>query len=475
MEPRIYGIETEYGISSASADGAVTPFDAEESARELFLPLVARGRTTNMFLPNGGRIYLDVGAHPEYATAECDNLWDLLAQDRAGVELFAEMVEQADTNLAKRGIDARLHLFRNNYDSAGNSFGCHENYLIRRGRNFRAVADALITFFVTRQIVCGAGHVLLETDQIEGPEAGGSAEPQAPRYCFSARAEEMWDAVSAATTRARPIINTRDEPLADASSYRRLHVIVGDSNMAEPTTALKVGSTELLLEAVHRGVDLTDLTLEDPITAIRDISRDLTGQLALPMADGSQRSAVEIQQTILDRVLATIQVGELTELQAYLLNLWQRTIVAVASGDWGSINTEIDFAIKKRLLDGYMSRTGATLEDPRVARLLLSFHDITGAGLQRRLERAGLMLRLTSEEQVQQAISTPPATTRARLRGAVIKAAEKNRRDLGVDWVHLRLEEGHQTIALQDPFATENAQVDQMIGTIEGSRPPLPA
>lgn len=473
MEPRIYGVETEYGISSASSDGATTPFDAEESARELFLPAVARGRTTNMFLPNGGRIYLDVGAHPEYATAECDNLWDLLAQDRAGVQILAEMAEGANAGLAERGVDARLHLFRNNYDSAGHSFGCHENYLVRRGRNFRAVADALIAFFVTRQIVSGAGEVLTQTSHGDGAEDAPEAQAE-PQYCFSARAEEMWDAVSAATTRARPIINTRDEPLADAGSYRRLHVIVGDSNMAEPTTALKVGATELLLEAIDRGVDLTDLALEDPIAAIRDISRDLTGKLQLPMADGTSRSAVQIQQAILDRVKGSIPAEELTELQVYVVDLWQRAITAVATGDWDTISTEIDFAIKKRLLDGYMARTGAALDDPRVARLLLSYHDITDGGLQDRLEEAGLMLRLTSKEQVTRAMSAPPSTTRAHLRGSVIRAAEENRRDLGVDWVHLRLEDGQQTIALQDPFATEDPRVDQMIATIERSRP-LPA
>lgn len=471
MEPRIYGVETEYGISCASADGGSIPLDAEESARELFAPLIRRGRSTNLFLGNGGRLYLDVGAHPEYATAECADLWDLLAQDRAGAQMLKDLATQADQSLAGRGIDGRIHLFRNNFDSVGNSFGCHENYLLRRRRDFREAADAMVAFFVTRQVIVGAGAIMA------GPDANAdtAGDDRPSQYGFSARADEVWDAISAATTRARPIINTRDEPLADAGSYRRMHVIVGDSNIAEPTTALKVGSTELLLTAVDRGVDLRDLALADPIAAIRGISRDLSGQDPLAMADGAVRSAVDVQQAILDRVMAVIEPDELSELQAYLVGLWQRTITAVRTGDWEPIATEIDFAIKKRLLDSYIERTGATLDDPRVARLLLSYHDITTTGLQDRLESAGVMLRLTSEVQVRSAMVLPPANTRAHLRGAVIRAAEEHRRDLGVDWVHLRLEEEHRSVALQDPFATTNDDVDRMIELIRQSGPTLPA
>lgn len=462
MEPRIYGVETEYGISCVSADGADAPLDAEESARELFAPLIRRGRSTNLFLANGGRLYLDVGAHPEYATAECADLWDLLAQDRAGAHMLVELADQADRSLAERQVDGRIHLFRNNMDSVGNSFGCHENYLLRRRRDFREVADALVAFFVTRQVIVGAGAILTDV----------GAEPQ---YGFSARADEVWDAISAATTRARPIINTRDEPLADAGAFRRMHVIVGDSNMAEPTTALKVGSTELLLTAVDRGIDLRDLALADPISAIRSVSRDLSGSRPLAMADGSFRSAVGIQREILRRVLAVIGSEELSELQVYLVQLWQRAIAAIESGDWGPIETEIDFAIKKRLVDSYVTRTGASLDDPRVARLILGYHDITDSGLRHRMERSGLMVRLTSDEQIAYAMNMPPATTRAWLRGAVIRAAEEHRRDLGVDWVHIRLEEEHRSIALQDPFATESDEVDRLLELINESGPVLPA
>ena len=461
MEKRIYGLETEYGITCAAPEGP-PPLDAEEAARQLFDPLVQRTRSTNVFLENGGRLYLDVGAHPEYATAECDNLWDLLAQDRAGADILAEMASAATAELAQRGVAGRIHLLRNNFDYEGNSFGCHENYLLRRRRDFREVADALVAYFVTRQIVTGSGDVKSDAD--------GTA-----RYCFSARADQMWDAVSAATTRSRPIINTRDEPLADAGSYRRMHVIVGDSNIAEPTTALKVGATELLLAAVDRGMQLSDLALADPIAAIRAITFDTAGELLLPMADGSQQTAVQLQREVRARVLRTIPEEELTDLQLYLVDLWGRALDAVESGDWSGIETEIDFAIKKKLLDQYVARSGADLDDPRVRRLLLSYHDVTDAGLRPRLEAAGAMARLTSQPQVASAVSVPPPTTRASLRGRVISAARRHRRDLGADWVHLRLEDGAHKVSLQDPFASEDPRVDDLVDVIERTSAPLPA
>lgn len=462
MERRIYGVETEYGITCASTTGKKPPLDAEEAARALFQPAVKRGHTTNMFLENGGRLYLDVGAHPEYATAECDNLWDLLAQDRAGMALLKDMLDTANTSLQSDGVEGKIHLFRNNFDSEGNSYGYHENYLLRRRRDFREVADALVAFFVTRQILTGAGDI--KTDEL------GEAQ-----YVFSARADQMWEAISAATTRARPIINTRDEPLADASEYRRMHVISADSNMAEPTTALKIGATELLLNALDRGLNLQDLALEDPIEAMRQINFDLTGQLQISMRNGKKLRAVDIQQTILDRVTSRLPTEDLTELQVYVVDLWARTIEAVRSEDWEPVSTEIDFAIKKKLLDQYVARSGASLDDPRVERLLLSYHDIGDGGLQRALEENGLMLRLTSPAQVERAKTNPPATTRAALRGKAIAAAQEHRRDLGADWVHLRLEDGSHSVALQDPFATQSDAVDALIDAINAAPPQIPA
>ena len=286
------------------------------------------------------------------------------------------------------------------------------------------------------------------------------------KYLISSRADRMQDAVSAATTRSRPIINTRDEPLGDASSYRRLHVIVGDTNVAEPTTALKVASADLVLGAVEQGVDLSDLELANPMEAIRVISKDLVGQAMLDLKDGRQMSAAQIQTEVLERVLKRTDTESLSELYSYLVDLWHRAITAYSNGDWSSIDTEIDYAIKKRLLDSYVARSGVSVSDPRVARLVLAYHDITDAGLAQKMEKSGLMRRLTTPEQVAGAVTTPPLSTRASLRGSVIQAARQARRDLGVDWVNLRLDGRGVQISLQDPFATEDPRVDDLVAMI---------
>lgn len=448
---RIFGVETEYGITCASTVGGEPPLDAESAAEKLFEPLVKAGGSTNMFLRNGGRLYLDVGAHPEYATAESSDLWDLLAQIRAGEEILADMAKETTSSLQASGINGRIHLFANNLDSSGNSFGCHENYLLRRRRDFREVADSLVTFFVTRQVVAGAGDVK------EG-------ENGAFHYVFSPRADQMHDALSSATTRARPIINTRDEPLSDSGSFRRMHVIVGDTNVSEPTTALKVGSTDLVLDAVERGMRFADLKLADPLKAIRDISNDTTGTVRVETVSGQMLTAVEIQRAIMGRALRSVDLETLSPLYRYVVDLWSRGLDAVESGDWTGVDRELDFAIKKKLLDSYTARTGAELGDPRVARLLLSYHDVTD-GLAPKMEAASLMVRLTSDEQVSAAKVTPPAT-RAHLRGQVVAAAKAAGRRLGVDWVNLRVEGMGSEVNLQDPFATEDPRVDSLLETL---------
>lgn len=462
MRRRVVGIETEYGLMAATDSGSASSMDAEHAARQLFDPLVRRGRSSNLFLRNGGRLYLDVGAHPEYATAECDRLEDLLAQDRAGSVILAELAAEADHSFAQIGAPDRLHLFRNNLDSRGNSCGCHENYLLHRRRDFRQVADALLSFFITRQILVGNGWIR--------KGAGGAA------LCFSQRAEQMWDGISSATTRTRPIINTRDEPLADSASYRRMHVIVGDTNVAEPTTALKIGMTQMLLQALEDGIHIGDLTLVDPMSAIREINKDLTGTVEVDLADGRTMTPVAIQREIRSRVLAAIDESELDDIHRYVADLWERGLDAIESGDWSSIETELDIAIKKTLFERYMAKTGASLADSRTARLELSYHDITAAGLAPRLEEAGIMKRLTSLGDVERALTRAPASTRAHLRGRIIAAAEDARADLTVDWVHVRLDDQSTApLSLNDPLAFEDPRVDELIERIQRQSPVLPA
>ncbi len=230
MDRRIFGIETEYGVTCTfKGQRRLSP---DEVARYLFRRVVSWGRSSNVFLRNGARLYLDVGSHPEYATPECDDVVETVIHDKAGERILEGLVVDAQKRLTEEGISGDIYLFKNNTDSAGNSYGCHENFLISRQGEFGKLADALIPFLVSRQIICGAGKVV--------------ATPRGAVYSVSQRADHIWEGVSSATTRSRPIINTRDEPHADAERFRRLHVIVGDSNMSETTTMLKLGSADLV-------------------------------------------------------------------------------------------------------------------------------------------------------------------------------------------------------------------------------------
>ncbi|MDU0349814.1 Pup--protein ligase [Actinomyces sp. MRS3W] len=454
---RIIGVETEYGITCASTTGSAPPLDADHAARELFAPLIARGRSSNIFTRGGARLYLDVGSHPEFATAECDRLTDLLAQDRAGELIMAELAQQANSRLAEQDVPGRIHLLKNNLDAEGAGFGCHENYLVRRRGDFWNDARTLVPHLVTRQILVGAGHILTDP-------AGGPA-----RYVFSQRADQMEDAVSSATTRSRPLINTRDEPHADAEKYRRMHVIVGDSNIAQGSTLLKVGAMDLLLDYLEAGGDLSDLRLANPMRAIRDTCHDLTGTVPLELADGGTITPLDLQAEHLARVTAHAQAElDLTESHQRVLDLWERGLRAVRTGNPDLVATDLDWAAKYQLLRRYTQRSDAGLDDPRVARLALAYHDVTAAGLRSRLEEAGLLTRIVAEDVCRTAVDTPPATTRAHLRGAVIARSEDLRRDLSVDWVNLKLDDGHtRPVALRDPFAAVDARVDALLAAME--------
>ena len=462
---RIYGLETEYGITCASTVGGVPPLDADRAARLLFEPVVARFRTSNAFTRGGARLYLDVGSHPEYATAECDRLTDLLAQDRAGEITMADLAARANARLAARDVPGRIHLFKNNSDAAGAGFGCHENYLVHRRADFWNDARTLVPHLVTRQILVGAGHVL--------PGADGAP----ARYVFSQRADQMEDAVSSATTRSRPLINTRDEPHADATRYRRLHVIVGDSNIAQGSTLLKAAAMDLLLDYLEKGGSLADLRLADPMRAIRDTCHDLSGRAPLELADGRTITPLDLQTEHLARVRAHTADLDLSELHRRALDLWERGLDAVARGRPQDVAADLDWAAKHRLLTRCAERAGTGLDDPRVARLALAYHDVSPeAGLRPRLEGAGLLHRLVDEARARAAVDTPPATTRARLRGAAVALAQDLRCDLTVDWVNLRLDDGRTPpLALRDPFACADERVDALLDAMTRRDAPAPS
>src|SRR5487761_1759049 len=308
MDRRIFGLENEYGVTCTfRGQRRLSP---EEVARYLFRRVVSWGRSSNVFLRNGARLYLDVGSHPEYATPECDNISDLVVHDKAGERILEGLLVDADRRLREEVIAGNICLFKNNTDPAGNSYGCHETSLVGRHGEFGRLADILIPFLVTRQIICGAGKVLQT--------------PRGAVYCVSQRAEHIWEGVSSATTRSRPIINTRDEPHADAERFRRLHVIVGDSNMSETTLLLKVGATSILLRMLEDpSTVLRDLTLENPIRAIREISHDLTCRRRVRLANGREVSALDIQMEYLARAIRYSEQRGLSPAEDRALSMWQ--------------------------------------------------------------------------------------------------------------------------------------------------------
>ncbi|MGH3281499.1 MAG: Pup--protein ligase [Trebonia sp.] len=449
MDRRIFGLENEYGVTCTfRGQRRLSP---DEVARYLFRRVVSWGRSSNVFLRNGARLYLDVGSHPEYATPECDNVVDLVAHDKAGERILEGLLVDADRRLREEGIAGDIYLFKNNTDSAGNSYGCHENYLVGRHGEFGRLADILIPFLVTRQIICGAGKVLQT--------------PRGAVYCVSQRAEHIWEGVSSATTRSRPIINTRDEPHADAERFRRLHVIVGDSNMSETTMLLKVGATDLVLRMVEAAVVLRDMTLDNPIRAIREVSHDMTGRARVRLANGREMSALEIQWEYLNRAKEFTDSSGLDPISKRVLEMWERALSAIEDGDLDRIAREIDWVTKYQLIERYRARHDLPLSAPRIAQLDLAYHDVhRGRGLYYLLQKSGAVDRVTTDLKIFEAKSVPPQTTRARLRGEFIRRAQEKRRDFTVDWVHLKLnDQAQRTVLCKDPFRCVDERVEKLI------------
>ena len=447
MDRRIFGLENEYGVTCTfRGQRRLSP---DEVARYLFRRVVSWGRSSNVFLENGARLYLDVGSHPEYATPECDDIRQLVAHDKAGERILESLVNSAEARLREEGIAGQVYLFKNNTDSAGNSYGCHENYLVSRYGEFGKLAEVLIPFFVSRQIFTGAGKVL--------QTARGAI------YCISQRAEHIWEGVSSATTCSRPIINTRDEPHADAEKYRRLHVIVGDSNMSEYTTWIKVATTAVLLRMLEEGTVMRDLSLENPIRAIREISHDLTCRRKVRLANGREASAIELQWEYLSRAAKYVERRDDPEMKE-AIRAWEECLVALED-DFLALDHKIDWVMKYRLIERYRERHSLTLGNPKLALMDLVYHDVSRRrGLYYMLERNGLAERAVTEEDVRMAMHEAPQTTRAKLRGEFIRAAKRRRRDYTVDWVHLKLnDQAQRTVLCKDPFKYTDERVAKLI------------
>jgi len=454
VNKRILGLETEYGVTCV-VDGQ-RRLSPDEVARYLFRRVVAWGRSSNVFLPNGGRLYLDVGSHPEYATAECDKVSDLISQDQAGDRIIEELAIEAEKRLNSEGIQGQIHLFKNNIDAAGNSYGCHENYSISRKFNFQKVTESVIPFLITRQIFTGAGKWLSNNKN--------------QNFQLSQRSDHMWESISSATTRSRPIINTRDEPHADPEEYRRLHVIVGDSNMSQTTTNLKVCSTEMILQLIEIGQINDEFNIENPIRTLRDISSDLTFSKKFRLSNGKEVTALNLQEHYLESVINSSIYSEFEANEYYkkAIDLWEKLLNCAKQNDFSSVDKDIDWVIKKKYMDQYQEKNGLKNNDYRMVLIDISFHNIRkDRGIFYILEKFGLINSIVDQNMINNAMDFAPESTRAKLRGEFIKKAQEKKRDYTVDWVHLKINDQNQrTVVCKDPFKFADERVQDLIGML---------
>jgi len=453
MPPRIFGLENEYGLIFSPNGRVYLPM--EKILGYIFEGLIPNSWPSNAFLCNGARFYQDTGCHPEYSTPECDHLRDLVIHDKAGERLLEACLPMAEKRLREEGLIGEIYIFKNNTDSMGNTYGCHENYLMRRDLDFWKITEQLIPFFVTRQIFAGAGKVLKVSGRTH--------------FFLSQRAQHIHEKTSSSTTSSRSIINTRDEPHADAEKYRRLHIIVGDSNMSELATYLKVGTTAVVLSMIEEGFTVKGMELEDPVKAIRDISRDPTLKKRVRLEDGREWTALEIQMTYWERAQAYLAAlgSSADETTRDLIEYWGDVLQKLATNPM-ELAQELDWVIKKNVMDSFIARKNCGWDDPRVALMDLQYHDVKrNRGLYYLLERQDVVERLATEEEIQRAMTVPPQSTRAKVRGDFIKFAKEKNRSYTVDWTYLKLN-GYweETILCMDPFSSSNKRVDELIAGV---------
>lgn len=432
--PKVIGTETEYGIAAVGSSefnpvisssllistyaGSLRrirwDYEQESPLRDArgFEPVQLREPSeedlglANVILPNGARYYVD-HAHPEYSTPECASPRELVIHDKAGERVLERSLEEVHRSLAGTH---RLAVYKNNSDGKGNSYGTHENYLVDRGVPFGNLVAGLTPFFVTRQIFCGAGKL--------GGEASWD-ERSRNRYQITQRADFFEAEVGLETTLKRPIINTRDEPHADPEKYRRLHVIVGDANMSEVATLLKVGATSLILKMIEDD-DVPDLTLASPVASLHDVSRDLECSVPIRLADGRQLTAIQMQWEYLERAKKYVEREDTTADNLEVLERWEGVLTALED-DPMQLSRELDWVAKYRLLEGYRERDGLDWSDAKLRLIDLQYHDVRrDKGLYHRLAASGKVERLVSEDEVERAVMEPPHHTRAYFRGRCI-------------------------------------------------------
>jgi proteasome accessory factor PafA2 len=432
--PKVIGTETEYGISAAASPefnpvisssllistyaGALRrirwDYEQESPLRDArgFEPVQLREPSeedlglANVILPNGARYYVD-HAHPEYSTPECVTPRELVIHDKAGERVLERSLDEVRRTMPGA---QRLAVYKNNSDGKGNSYGTHENYLVDRQVPFANLVAGLTPFFVSRQIFCGAGKL--------GGEASWDDRSR-DRYQVTQRADFFEAEVGLETTLKRPIINTRDEPHADPEKYRRLHVIVGDANLCEVATFLKLGTTSLVLKLIEDG-DSPDLALATPVPSLHDVSRDLTCTALVRLADGRRLTAVQMQWEYLERARKYVEQEDTTQDNLEVLERWE-AVLAGLEDDPMQLSRELDWVAKYRLLDGYRERDGLDWSDAKLRLIDLQYHDVRrDKGLYHRLVSTGQVERLVSDEDVERAIMEPPDDTRAYFRGRCI-------------------------------------------------------
>ncbi|HWF82237.1 MAG TPA: depupylase/deamidase Dop [Streptosporangiaceae bacterium] len=440
---RVMGIETEYGVSVPGQPGANAMVTSSQVVNAYHSATAARARRTrwdfeeenplrdargfdlsrdtadasqltdedlglaNVILTNGARLYVD-HAHPEYSGPECTDPMAAVLWDKAG----ERVMEEAATQAAALPGSAPIQLYKNNTDNKGASYGCHENYLMNRSTPFAEIVRHLTPFFVTRQVVCGAGRVGIGAD---GREDG---------FQISQRADFFEVEVGLETTLKRPIINTRDEPHADPEKYRRLHVIIGDANMSEVSTFLKLGSTALVLSMIEDRFLGSDLAIEGPVAELRAVSHDPTCRHLISLRDGRKLTAVQVQMEYaeLARKYTQNKFGaDVDELTADVLDRWESVLARLAD-DPMQLAGELDWVTKLQVIDGYRSRDGLPWNHPRLELVDLQYADVRSSrGLYNKLVSAGRVQRLLNEDDVTWAITNPPQDTRAYFRGRCLQ------------------------------------------------------
>ena len=477
--PKIVGSETEYGLtvqndrdfdSIATSLLLVNSYNAEQSPRLLWdydqeEPMVdARGfehdetcevpdqqdnMALNKILNNGARFYVD-HAHPEYSTPECSNVLDLLRYEKAGERILNR--SSAGANPLLPGGQSII-IYKNNSDRKGSSYGYHENYLLDRRTPFQLLAEHLMPFLVTRQIFSGAGKV--------GSENGAEPVP----YQISQRADFFETEMGLDTMVKRPIINTRDEPHANRDRYRRLHVIIGDANMSEYTTYLKVGTTILALEMIEEGFLPESLDLRNPVKALRDVSHDLTCKRRLPMRNGTEMTAVDIQRSFWESARRYVEARpDCHPTYPGVVREWGRVLDCLAA-DPMALRREIDWVMKLHLLRNYMERRGSDWDDPRIAMMDLQYHDIRPEkGLYAILERKGVARRMLTEADIAGAVEEPPEDTRAYFRGQCLKKFKNQ--IFGVNWDSISFHVGDgpiKRIMMEEPLRGTKLHVQHLL------------